>query len=917
MDSRLVRRSLAILLLIASFTMHSPAQNDGPKPPFRLPSDVAIPVHYSLSITVIPDQETFTGTTDIDLNFKKPSSALLMHAANLEVTEATLTVGKSGLPLKVVSTSDGYVRFEFPEELKPGPGVLHVTYRGTIHRKDLRGVFQIKDGDQWYVYTQFEDMYARQAFPCFDDPNYKVPWQLTLHVKKEHAAISNTPILSEVAEPKGMKAVRFAETKPMPSYLVGFAVGPFDFVDGGTAGAKHTPIRIVVPHARGSEARFAAETTGPILNLLERYFSIPYPYEKLDEVAVPFSEISMEHPGMITHGGFVILSKPGDDSLVVKQRWVSVAAHELAHQWFGDLVTMAWWDDVWLNEGFATWMANKIANEYNPEWHMGISELNYHQYAMRNDALVSARRVRQPIESEDDIRNSFDEITYYKGSALLNMFESYMGQKQFRKGVQAYLKQYAWKNATSEQFLAALTFGDTRIPAAFSTFLDQPGVPLISAGLKCDTDSKQLNLSQQRFLPLGSSGSGSELWKIPICIRYPDASGTARKCSLLDGKAAAIELDKAKACPKWIEVNADASGYYRVAYHGDLLNRLLENSGQSRSVPEKVSAIDDLRALTTNGMMPLSNALSLAALPANDANRWVVAKTLEITSGLQNSMIEPPDLPKYRQYLMELYGARAHQLGLSGRPDDTDDDRLLRPALDDALAHVDDAEIQAEAKRLTLAWFDNHNAVSADNLETVLIAAAMHGDRDLFDRMLAAVHAEKNEQVQYSLLVAIGSFQDPEIAKVAFSLLLGDELNPQLKILIISGAARNASIRDLNYQLIKQNWDTLTTRLTADIIPILPFIAAGYCDQVHRNDVKDFFDGRSTKYPGGPRNLQQALELIDLCIAYKQVQQPSLNEFLRNYGLQKNPEISHLQEFGGRDGEGTKSAYNEVVFNHK
>jgi alanyl aminopeptidase len=874
---------IAVFGLLCSLASIGQAQANNV--PFRLPADVAAPVRYQIELTLAPDQDAFTGTSEITIHFAKATASLWLNADKLEVKQASLVVGGETVAAKAIATPHDYVRFDFDHPVGPGDATLHVAYKGEISRKDMAGIFQVRNDDQWYIYSQFENISARRAYPCFDEPGYKVPWQLTLHVRRDLTALSNTPAVSETDEADGMKAVKFAETRPLPSYLVAVAVGNFDIVDSGTTGQKHTRVRIVTPRGRASEAKYAAETTPAIVSLLEKYFEIPYPYEKLDEVAIPFAGYAMEHPGLVTYGASIILSKPADETLGTKRLWVSVGAHELAHQWFGDLVTTAWWDDIWLNEGFASWMANKISSEYQPEWQMGISELNNYQGAMENDALVSARQVRQPIESNDDIANAFDGITYNKGSALLNMFESYMGPERFRKGVQRYLQTYSWKNATSAQFLAAVAGDDANFASAFSSFLDQPGVPLITASLACGAGAPRLSLAQQRFLPLGSAGAGSEPWKTPVCVRYPGVSGEARQCTLLDQKSGELVLDKAKSCPAWVDVNGDANGYYRVAYQGELLADLLKNNPAVLSTREKVGLIGDISALTSNGMVPLGTALGFAPSLARDPNREVISKTMRITTGLQDTLVEPALLPKYRQFLADVYGARARELGWTARAADSDDDRLLRPTLADVLANqAEDPQAQAEAKRLTLAWFDDRKAVSSDMIGTVLVAAAIHGDRNLFDRMRAAARAEKDEQVQSSLLFAMGSFRDPEIVKAALAIMLTDEFDTRQSINIIGGVSSSQQTRDLGYAFVKENWDALIAKLPTDTGAQVPYVATGYCDEQHRRDAQSFFEGRSTKYTGGPRILAQVLEAIDLCVAYKKSQQPSLSEFLQKYG---------------------------------
>jgi alanyl aminopeptidase len=768
---------------------------ESPAPPkLRLPADVVTPLRYRVELTAIPDQDMFTGAIDIDLQFAKSTSLLWLNAEKLTIKDATLSVGGEKSSARAVTEPKDYVGFSLAHPAGPGRATLHVDYQGEISRKDSKGIFQMKDRDLWYVYSHFEPIDARRAFPCFDEPSYKVPWQMTLHVKKDQVALSNTPVVSETEAGEGMKTVKFGETAPLPSYLVAIAVGDMELVDAGTAGKKNTRIRIAVPHGHSAEARYAAQTTPTIVKLLEGYFGVPYPYEKLDEVAVPLFGGAMENAGMVTYGASFTLAKPEEDTPGRQREWVSIASHELAHQWSGDLVTTAWWDDIWLNEGFASWMANKIVNQYHPEWKMNISELNSYQGAMENDALLSARQVRQPIESNDDIANAFDSITYQKGSALLNMFESYMGPEKFREGVHRYLLNYEWKNATSADFLAALAGGDSNIASAFSSFLDQPGVPLVTAHLECNGGAAHLNLSQQRFFPLGSTGRTNQLWKVPVCVRYPVGSGDARQCALLDQKSADVQLSKASGCPGWVDANADADGYYRVLYQGDLLGNLFKNDAEVLSLPEKVSLIGDVAALTENGKVPLGKALALAPILAADSHREVITKTMDITTGLEDAYLVPEDLlPRYRQYLMDLYGGQAQSLGWKASPGDTDDARLLRAQVLGVVANqAEDAEAITEAKKLAAAWLDDHKAVASDMVAVVLNTAARHGDRDLFDHMRAAAKRETDENFRGILLFSLGFFPDREIVKIAMPIVLTDEFDSRQSLAIVGGVAQSA-----------------------------------------------------------------------------------------------------------------------------
>jgi len=855
------------------------AQNQPPQ--FRLPT-FAAPVRYSVNLTVVPDKDTFTGSVDIDINFKAASSVLWLNAEKLEVKSATLSFAGRTLPAKLIPEPKDILGFSFDSAVGPGLAKFHAEFEGQISRKDMQGIFQVKDGDHWYIYSQFENISARRAFPCFDEPSYKVPWQLTLNVPKEDGAFSNTPVLSETGGGDGLKTVKFAETKPLPSYLVALAVGPMDIVPAGRAGANKTEIRIIVPRGRVPEAQYVAAATPDIVNLLEKYFGIPYPYEKLDEVAIPLAGYAMEHPGLVTYGSGFFLVKPEEMTLAWKLTATSVIAHELAHQWSGDLVTTEWWDDIWLNEGFASWMANKIVNQYHPEWKMNLNELDGYQNAMYTDELVSSRKVRQSILSDDDIANAFDSITYNKGSALLNMFESYMGPEKFQEGIRRYLRKYAWGNATSAQFFEALGGGDQAVGRAFSTFLDQAGVPLVTVRLECDGRGVRLKLAQQRFLPRGSQGSANQIWNIPICFKYPSDSGEQRSCALMTERTETVSLAKATGCPNWLYANADAAGYYIVHYDQGMLNSLLKDE-KTLTLPERVSLIGDIAGLT-QGYMPLGEAMALVPKFAHNPDRAVVAKTLWIVGNLDDHQV-PENLKfEYRRYMSKQYKKRAQELGWKAIPGEDDNNRLLRPTLSGVVAnHAEDGEFIEQAKKLALAWLEDHKAVDPDMVGTVLNAAARHGDRSLFDRFRAQAKKEGDENLRDPLLSAMGLFRDPAIAKDALSIILTDEFDHRESLTILFNAAGWPETRDLAYEFVKQNWDALVAKLPTDSGAILPFAAANYCDSQHRADAEAFFKDRATNYSGGPRNLSQVLEGISLCVAYKDANQSSISEFLKNY----------------------------------
>ncbi len=711
---------------------------------------------------------------------------------------------------------------------------------------------------------------------------------MTLNVPKDEKAFSNTPVLTEKSQTAGRKTVKFADTRPLPSYLVAFAVGPFDVVDAGTAGAKHTRIRVITPHGKAPDAKYAAAAIPDLLNLLEKYFAISYPYEKLDSIAMPISNFAMENAGLITYGEQTLLGDPDDDTLTRQRSFAIVAAHEMAHQWFGDLVTTAWWDDIWLNEGFATWMETKIVNEWKPDWHANVEAVNDRLEAMDLDSLVSARKIRQPILSESDIANAFDNITYMKGAAVLRMFENYIGPEVFRHGVQAYIKAHADKNATTDDFLAAIgtAYGHNVAPS-FNTFLDQPGVPEISAVLRCNQNQPSLQLTQKRYLPLGSPGrknSDSESWQIPVCVRYPDSS----ECVLLTKHADEVRLTKTSTCPAWFISNAGASGYYHATAD-------LKAAANEITLPELVGSLGDIKALVESGGEKASDALSVVPGFASYPERHVVDADTDLASLTEDLFMPADTWPRAASFIDNVFGPRARELGWEPRSTDDDEVRLLRHNLVRFAADAgDDPELVRKAAELTKQWLKDHKAVNAGVLADVLEVSAAHGDHDLFDQLHAAAVASHDHRQRQAAINALGSFRDPAVVKDAMALLLGDEFDAREAFRpLLFGPLDYPATRSLPFDFVKAHLDDLLKRLPRevgeDFAAALPRVGDAFCDATKRDELESFFKDRVKSYVGGQRTLEQTIEKIDICIGERKAVAPDTDRFLMDSNGRSTP----------------------------
>ncbi len=769
-------------------------------------------------------------------------------------------------------------------------GKLRIRYTAAVSSKQSEGAFRVKDLDRWYLYTQFEPISARKVFPCFDEPNYKVPWQLTLEVPKQHSAFSNTPPVSEKTD-GATKTIAFAKTRPLPSYLVAFAVGTFEIVPARAAGSRKIPMRIIVPAGRTAEAAYAAQVTPDILDQLENYFGIPYPYPKLDSIAVPLFPGAMENPGLITYGQTLILSKPSEDGIQRQRGYAHLAAHEMGHQWFGDLVTTEWWNDIWLNEAFATWIANRTLREWKPEWGIAVAAVNERQGAMNLDSLITARRIRQPIETNSDITNAFDGITYQKGGAVIGMFEHWVGPQNFRRGVKAYLDQYSDRNADAAKFLEAVGRGAGReIRQQFDTFLDQPGVPLVSLALRCDPGKPvTVELSQKRLLPEGSKGSKDQKWSVPVCAAWESGGAREHDCTLLTSTSASWELSKAKSCPAWIIGNSDGAGYYQVRYEGDLLEKLTADAERSMTVPERVSTIGDVSSLVGAGELPAAAGLRLIPEFSKDPNRFVAQRSVTLASSINRDLVPSELRPNYARFVTRMFAERARELGWKSKPGEDAETRLLRPILVGfAAAEGNAPELQTEARQLALAWLSDHSAVDADVAPVLLKAAAAQGDEALFNAFLKAAKASKDEKTNDIFLPALSSFRQPELARRGLEVMLSPDFDIRQSFWVLSGPMFNAGTKQLPYEFVRSNYDRIIERVgpvaaDMDLAASLPFVAGGLCSADKAAEVRAFFADKMKTRMGGERNLNLSIENMELCGARVRAQQSGVAAFLRQY----------------------------------
>ena len=865
-------------------------------PALRLPTDVH-PAGETLVLSIDPSQERFSGVADIEIALDQPRRVVWMHGKDLHVTRATATPsGGTSLVAEWKQRDDsGLSQLTLAATLPKGRAMLHVEYDAPFG-SSLAGLYKATRAGVAYAVTQFESTSARKAFPCFDEPGFKIPFDTTLVVPSDAQAVANAREIDRRSDGARVR-VHFAPTPPLPTYLVAFAVGPFDIVAApdvppNDVRKRPLPLRAFTAKGHGGDATYGLAHAAEILAILERYFGIEYPFDKLDLVAVPGKPSSMENAGMITFSEVRLLLDEKTAALAEKRGYATTMAHELAHQWVGDLVTPSWWDDIWLNEAFATWVGAKAADAWDPKTDAATKLLENAQSAMSSDAMTSARAIRQPVASNDDLRNIFDSLTYQKGASVLSMFERWVGPETFQRGVHEYLAQYRFGNATADNFLDAVSAAagkDVKTP--FRTFLDQPGVPFVEARLACD-GSPRLHLKQSRFLPVGSSGDANRSWQIPICARYgggKPGKETKEACALL--AAPEGDLPLGGTCPDWVFPNADATGYFRFTLAPtDLV--ALRTKGLSRlTVRERVAFGASLRSAYSRGALSMQDAIEAAAPLVSDPHREVVRNPMRLLGEAHDWLYDDPLRTSVETYGRKLFHGAYERLGWQKAKSDDGDRIQLRTSVISFLALVvEDPGVRAEAKKRAVAFvgYGKDGAIHPEAIDPNLTAIALQvlgedADRAIWDALRAQFMKAEDSELRGNLLTALSSARRPELVPLVRDLVFDPALRPMEKAAPVWAQLEESPLHEATWQWVKANFEKLMTTIPAK----MPLVSMGwdFCDEAHAKDMESFFTPQLlSRIEGSPRVLANTLEGVRLCDAKRKVQEESARAFFRKQG---------------------------------
>ncbi len=867
----------------------APTRTAEPIPMLQLPSDVR-PTHYALELHIDPNQPTFSGTVAIDVTLSAPRQVLWLHGLDLHVSESSVKVGDESFPAEWDQVNDdGVARLTLPRSIGPGKATILVAWSRAYDPR-LLGLYLAHEGGASYAFTQFEDIHARKAFPSFDEPGFKTPFDVVLVVPKDAVAIANTAeTLQEVTGPS--KKIRYATTKPLPTYLLAWAVGPFDVVDAPTLPPNAirswpVPMRGIAPKGRGGELGFALKTARELLLLEEQYFGVPFAYPKLDSVAVPdYAFGAMENAGEIHYREDLLLFQDGVTPDLQKLDMANVIAHEQAHQWFGDLVTMPWWEDAWLNESFATWMATRIVQGWKPEWNASVDLQKAFSRAMREDALVTARAIRQPLTSVKNIQDQFDGLTYQKGGAVLAMFERSMGAEPFRRGVSAYIAAHANGSGSTDDLLAAFSKSAGRdITTPFHTFLDQAGVPLVQASTSCTAGKGALTLKQSRYFPLGSTGVQDRTWQIPVCARYGRGGKVSEVCTLLTKPQDTVALP---GCVDWVLPNADGVGYYRWSVAGDDLKKLRTAGYTKLNVRERISLAEALNSGVAAGSIPFADALAALEPIARDAEGDVAAEVLPLLAFAGDQLVAASERGAVERYTSSLLAPVLARLGYTSKKNEATATTKLRWQVLATLARANDQGVVAELSKRARAYAGlsdgrfHPEAIDPELAELALVVAVEHGDTALYDALDQRLSTLDDADLRGRVVGALSSARDAERGARARALTLDPRLRKQEAVIPLFGQSNDERTREATWDYVKGHFEAITQAMPDNYAAYLPWTAGRFCNKDKADELNAFFAPVAGKHNGMSQNMRQATEMLRLCAAEVEAQRESAHAFFQ------------------------------------
>ena len=848
--------------------------------PYRLPR-TAVPSRYDIRFEPDLTTLTFRGTQTVALDVAERISDITLNAVELTIESAGLENDR-GETIRATATMDEATercRLTLTSPAAPGRWHLRLAFRGTLNDK-LRGFYRsvYKDSSgvsRTMAATQFEATDARRAFPCWDEPSFKAVFSVTLVIDPALTAVSNTSIVSETHE-NGRKVVRFVDSIVMSTYLVAFVVGELEATEAVMVG--RTPMKVWCVPGKKRLARFGQEIGAASLAFFERYYGLPYPGDKLDLLAIPdFAAGAMENLGAITFRETALLVDETAASHTELERVADVVAHENAHMWFGDLVTMTWWNGIWLNEAFATFMEMLAVDAWKPEWQRWATFGVSRAAALSLDGLHSTRPIEFPVTSPRDADAMFDVLTYEKGASVLRMLEQYLGPEVFRAGVRDYLETHKFDNADTGDLWAALGRAARQpIPAVMDGWIFRPGYPVVTVSRDA---GGHLILAQQRFNylrePLPPAAiEPDQPWQVPVQLRVHGARGAAEERVLLAERETRLRLGEAADV---VVANAGGHGFYRIRYAPDLLEALLQRLDVLAPI-ERFNLVNDAWAMAGAGLMPLTAYLELTARfrQERDRNVWSV---LMASFYAINRIVTPADRPRLEALVRDRVAPAFAALGWTGRAGEDELTRQLRGDLVRALGVLgNDAAVQARAAEVYAGSLKQPGSVDPNLLPGVIAVLAQAGEDGRYDEFLAAFRSAKTPQDEQRYLYALAGFREPALLHQTLERTINGEIRTQDAPFVVRSMLLSVYARELTWEFVKRQWDTMDRLYPKHAMRRLAEGVTGLVTRELEADVQTFFAAKNPQFGG--KVLAQYLEQLRVAVALREREGAALSGYL-------------------------------------
>ena len=830
---------------------------------YRLPSSVT-PTFQDIHLNLDPDAPHYSGSTRINVTVNTVTKRVGFYQQDLAITHAELIQNERAIALNVEEGEYNINWGMADADIAPGKYTLVIDFEGKVNTSS-DGMYLSRFEESNYLFTQFEDMHARKAFPSFDEPAFKIAYQMTITAPEKQVVVSNTPVESrDVSE--GMQTVKFEKTKPMPTYLIAYTVGPFDSAE---LEGLSVPGKIYVPKGYADKTKFVVKHTPEILATLEDFFDIKYPYKKLDFVAVPnFTHGAMENVGLITYRDSLLLleDEPG---LTERKGPLNVIAHELAHQWFGNLVTMAWWDDLWLNEAFASWAASYTMMELYPE--LNFADRIVQESAFGADASPTVKPVKKVVRTQPDVMDGLG-LNYSKGESILQMIESLIGTEKFREGVRNYMNTHAWGNTVADDLWAALDgVSDINLSAMMKAYLEQPAYPLI-------TINDNGTITQERFHYAGASVE-AQTWAVPLKLTYKVNGKIKQEVVFIDkAKTTLPQLAEAD----WVFPNDNATGYFRWAISAKQMGNLLNDLNVLNN-REKKNVLYNMQALLNAGKVSIDSIMPVLTALAKD-NDPVVKRAAVGVLGEFDYLINDDNRTHYAALLNQEYLPLLNELTLEQTSGEAESVISLRNQLYSLLGNrANNETLIKKSELIAKQYIKDSSAVPAGIAGIAIGITTKYGEEDLYDTLVAAFKEAQLPNVKRTLLYSM-RYTDEATANKMLDLALTDDITPANTLYMLVRVSRNLELKTALYKWLDKNLDALIAKMPDYHVSRMPEFVSTSCSAENLDMAKAFYEPIKDKYEGMARSFDIMLDESNQCLRLKATYQKDFNKFLAKYG---------------------------------